>query len=210
MITPQLHLIEPTDTSLNRRSDTVSDEEIQGSRIQGIIDRMLEMSAGKGKAKEDSRQMVGLAASQLGTNKRVITIDLTADGSNKEQRLQVVINPVITERSGELVDGREGCWSCGNICGNVERFQHVTLEGVNRTGRPVRFELSEFVARIAQHETDHLDGVRFPDRIPVDQPERLHWVEPTQFEEYRQNWQNWPIICPRERWQQMKKGAAEI
>jgi len=201
---PQLHLVEPTDTRLNQPSEDVSPEEIRSAEIQGIINRMLEMSAGKGKTKEDSRQMVGLAAPQLGANKRIVTIDITADGSNKEQRLQVFINPVIAQRSEKMVNGREGCWSCGNICGNVERSQSLTLSGLDRDGNPVKFELTDFVARIAQHETDHLDGIRFPDRIPVDQPERLHWVEPAQFDEYRKNWENWPVKCPRERWEEMK------
>jgi peptide deformylase len=147
-----------------------------------------------------------MAAPQVGASKRIITIDITADGSNKEQHLQVFINPKITYRSTETMPGREGCWSCGNVCGNVERAKVVTLEGLERTGKPIKFVLTDFVARIAQHETDHLDGIRFPDRIPTDEPDRLHWVEPAQFEEYRKNWEHWPIKCPRSRWEALKAG----
>jgi Polypeptide deformylase len=71
---------------------------------------------------------------------------------------------------------------------------------------PITVELSGFTARIAQHETDHLDGIRFPDRIPVDQPDKLHWVEPEQFPDYRLNWATWKQLCPRERWEAMKQG----
>jgi peptide deformylase len=202
----RLELIEPTDPILNRVIEEVGLEEVSSPFIQGVIDRMLELSAGRGHSKHDSRQMVGLAAPQLGVNKRIITIDLTADGSNKEQTLQVVINPVITHRSTETVPGREGCWSCGNVCGNVERAKEVTLEGLARDGAPLVFRLQGFVARIAQHETDHLEGVRFPDRIPLDAPERLHWVEHDEFNKYRTQWMNWPKLCPRERWEQMKAG----
>ncbi|HSX05698.1 MAG TPA: peptide deformylase [Candidatus Saccharimonadales bacterium] len=204
---PKLALIEPTNPLLNSVAEAVKPEEIASPEVQGIIDRMLTLSAGKGHSKKDSRQMVGLAAPQLGVAKRIITIDLTADGSNKEQHLQVFINPKITHRSAETTPGREGCWSCGSICGNVERSKRVTLEGLDRNGNPINFELTDFVARIAQHETDHLEGIRFPDRIPIEAPDRLHWVKPVEFEDYRKNWQHWPVLCPRERWEALKAGS---
>jgi peptide deformylase len=198
-------LVDPTDPKLNNAAEGIKPEEISSPEIQGIIDQMLELSAGKGHSKEDSRQMVGLAAPQIGTSKCIITIDTTADGSKKEQHLQVFINPKITHRSIKTTPGREGCWSCGNICGIVERSQAVTLEGLDRNGRPITCKFTDFVARIAQHETDHLEGIRFPDRIPVDKPDRLHWVEPAEFEEYRKNWEYWPVKCPRERWEALKR-----
>lgn len=202
----KLTLVEPTNPLLNNIAAEVKAEEITSRYIQAIIDRMLELSAGRGHSKEDSRQMVGLAAPQLGASKRIITIDVTADGFNKKQNLEVFINPKITHRSKETVPGREGCWSCGNICGNVERAKAVTLEGLDRDGKPITFDLTDFVARIAQHETDHLEGIRFPDRIPIDESSRLHWVEHADFEEYRKNWEHWPIKCPRELWEALKTG----
>lgn len=201
-----LELIAPTSQSLSAVSDEVTPDELKGSYIQAVIDRMFEMAAGKGHTKQDTRQMVGLAAPQLGVNKRIILIDLTADGSNKEQHLQALINPKITKRSKETMPGREGCWSAGNICGNVERSKTVTLKALDRDSKPITLELEDFVARIAQHETDHLDGIRFPDRIPADQPDKLHWVEPVQFQDYREQWAIWPIKCTRERWTRLKAG----
>lgn len=203
----ELHLLPPTDSLLNQPAEEIKPSEITSSDVQGVIRRMLELSAGKGKSKHDSRQMVGLAAPQIGYQKRIITIDIEADGSLKEQNLQVLINPRITDRSDTAVPGREGCWSCGNVCGNVERNQSVTLEALDRNGKPVRLELTGFTARIAQHETDHLDGIRFPDRIPEDQPERLHWVNPEEFEAYRTQWQTWPHLCPRAIWLAIKYGS---
>jgi peptide deformylase len=204
---PQLILVEPIDQILNRVADEITQEEVASLQIQDIIDRMLELSAGKGHNEEDSRQMVGLAAPQLVTSKRIVTIDVTADGSNKKQNLKVFINPKITYHSKETMPGREGCWSCGNICGNVERAKVVTLEGLDRNGKHIKFDLTDFVARIAQHETDHLDGIRFPDRISIDEPDRLHWVEHAKFEEYRKNWEHWPVKCPRQLWESLKAGA---
>lgn len=200
-------LVAPTDPCLNKAAAEIEESQITSPEIQEIIDYMFALSAGKGHDKEDSRQMVGLAAPQIGVSKRIITIDVTADGANKQQTLQVFINPKITSRSAKTIPGREGCWSCGNICGNVERTKEVTLEGLDRSGTPIKARLKGFVARIAQHETDHLDGIRFPDRIPIDQPERLHWVLPSEFDEYRKNWMHRPKLCPRERWESMKAGG---
>lgn len=204
-----MNLIPPTSPILNAISKEVAKEAIELGPTQGVIDHMLQLAAGKGHNKEDSRQMVGLAAVQIGVSKRIILIDTTADGSHKSQHLQVIINPQITMRSAETLQGREGCWSCGNICGIVERAKQVTLEGVDRSGKAIKLELSDFVARIAQHEVDHLDGIRFPDRIPASKPEWLHWVEPAEFEEYRHNWQHWRTLCPREKWEQLATGTED-
>lgn len=207
--TANLELIEPSNPLLNGVSEEVGLDEVDSPFIQGVIDRMLELSAGKGHSKHDSRQMVGLAAVQLGVPKRIMTIDLTADGSNKQQTLQVVINPVIVHISHVTASGREGCWSCGNVYGNVDRATEVVLEGLDRNGNSITLNLTDFVARIAQHETDHLDGIRFPDRIPLDEPKRLHWVEPSEFDEYRQKWATWPRLCPRKRWEALKAGIRD-
>jgi peptide deformylase len=203
----KLNLVPPTDPVLNMRAREVDSDEVTSPETRVIIDRMINLAAGKGHDKEDTRQMVGLAAPQLGVSKRIIAIDLTADGSNKEQTLRVFINPRITEYSKELVPGREGCWSCGDICGNVERAENVVLEGIDRDGKPMKYDLAGFVARIAQLEVDHLDGIRFPDRIPFDKPECLHLVKPAEFEEYRKEWMHWAKFCPRETWNAMKDGS---
>ena len=100
-----LELIEPTDQILNTVASEVERSEIESPFIQGVIDRMLELSTGKGHSKHDSRQMVGLAAVQLGVAKRIITVDVTADGSNKPQNLNVLINPKIITRSEEVAPG---------------------------------------------------------------------------------------------------------
>jgi peptide deformylase len=202
-----LELVMPSDAVLSEVAQEVTPSEITTDFIQGVISRMLELSAGKGHSKSDSRQMVGLAAVQLGVSKRIVSIDVTATGQKQEQNLEIFINPKIIEHSMDLVDGREGCWSCGNVCGNVARHSRVTVEALDSSGKPFKRDFVGFVARIAQHEIDHLDGVRFPERIPVDQSYRMHWVEPAEFERYRNEWQNWPRLCSREQWESVKTGA---
>lgn len=201
-----LELVMPSDAVLSEAAQEVTPSEITTDFIQGVISRMLELSAGKGHSKSDSRQMVGLAAVQLGISKRIVSIDITATGQKQEQNLAIFINPKIIKHSEDAVDGREGCWSCGNVCGNVARYSRVTVEALDSNGKPFKQDFEGFVARIAQHEIDHLDGVRFPERIPIDQLHRLHWVEHADFERYRNEWHNWHQLCTREQWESVKSG----
>lgn len=191
---------------LNSVASELADNEIASLETQFVIDEMLRMAAGKGKDGEDTRQMVGLAAPQVGVSKRIVTIDMTATGALQEQNIVAMINPKIVGQSEEVVDGREGCWSCANFCANVPRSSHVVLEGLGRTGEHVRYELGGFVARIAQHEVDHLDGIRCIDRVPVGENWRLHRVAPNEFEDYRTQWQTWDKHFARDEWEKFRKG----
>lgn len=198
--------VEPSAPMLNLVAKEIKPEEINSRFVQKLIDYMLRLSAGKGHDESDTRQMVGLAAPQVGASIRLITVDVTADGSNKDQNLEVLINPKITYYSKDMAAGREGCWSCGDVCGIVERSQKVTIHALDKNGNPVSRNFDGFIARIAQHEIDHLDGIRFPDRVPLSKPELLHWVKPKEFQAYRTQWMNWATICPRERWEAIKTG----
>jgi len=202
-----MSLVEPTDQILNQIASPVAPPEFTSPHLRFIADRMLELAAGKGHDVKDSRQMVGLAAPQLGVSKRIIAIDVTATGTKQKQTLKILVNPTIVWKSKETVLGREGCWSCGNICGAVERAQKVRIEALDTAGKSVNILFTDFVARIAQHEIDHLDGIRFPDRIT--DSTKLHWVEPAEFERYRTHWQTWRRICPRATWDAMKIGKGD-
>ena len=100
---------------------------------------------------------IGLAAPQLGVMKRVFIFDI-------DDRLGVVCNPVIVERSDETEIDDEGCLSLPGINVPVERSIRVVCEGIDIKGSPVRIEGTDLVARMLQHETDHLDGVLIIDR----------------------------------------------
>lgn len=101
-------------------------------------------------------QGVGLAAPQLGVSARMIVVD---DGSG----LIEMINPVIIESSGNVID-EEGCLSCPEYTGQVNRFEHITVEGMDRSMKLISLECSGLLARIFQHEIDHLDGVLFMEK----------------------------------------------
>ena len=108
---------------------------------------------------------VGLAAPQVGVSERLIVVEYGDDEDETvPKKLYVVINPEIVTASEEKVEGVEACLSIPQIAGEVERHEKIVVKGYNRHGQPVKFKLEDWVARIFQHEIDHLDGVLFTDR----------------------------------------------
>jgi peptide deformylase len=114
---------------------------------------------------------VGLAAPQVAISQRIAVIeyaevpaDAPPDAEPPEPKLYVVVNPEIVARSDEMVDGSEGCLSIPGYAGSVLRHQAVTVKALNRRGRPIKVKARGWLARIFQHEIDHLDGVLFIDR----------------------------------------------
>jgi peptide deformylase len=108
---------------------------------------------------------VGLAAPQVNARQRVIVVEY-GDEEDEEapRKLYTVVNPEITRRSNETVFGIEGCLSVPEFVGEVERAEEVTVKGQNPYGKPMKIKASGWLARIFQHEIDHLDGVLFLDR----------------------------------------------
>lgn len=101
---------------------------------------------------------VGLAGPQVGVSSRIFTFD---DGQTGPC---VVINPVLSDAVGE-VQGEEGCLSIPGPYRLTARAAAITCSGVDLNGEPVRFEAEGLLARIFQHETDHLDGTLYIDRL---------------------------------------------
>jgi peptide deformylase len=107
---------------------------------------------------------VGLAAPQVGVSQRVIIVEYGEDeDEDAPVKLYVIVNPEITRFSPEKVIGTEGCLSIPGFQGDVERSESVTVKGFNRHGQPLRLKATGWLARIFQHEIDHLDGVLFID-----------------------------------------------
>lgn len=102
----------------------------------------------------------GLAAPQIGVLLRVFTYD--CDGE-----LGHLINPVL-DLSEEMQDGPEGCLSLPDLTFNTKRAESVVAKGMNMYGEPVVLKGSDFLARCVQHETDHLDGILFIDRLDAE------------------------------------------
>ncbi len=108
---------------------------------------------------------VGLAAPQVNVPLRVIVVEFGDEENDAApQKLFTLINPEIVRNSQEMVIGTEGCLSIPGFVGEVERMENITVKGQNRYGKPVRIKAAGWLARIFQHEIDHLDGVLFTDR----------------------------------------------
>lgn len=101
----------------------------------------------------------GLAAPQVGVLKRLIVVDVP------DHSLYVLANPKIVEASEEKVLGVEGCLSIPGIEAEVERAKYVRVEGLNLKGEEISIDAEDLLARVFQHEIDHLDGVLFIDHL---------------------------------------------
>lgn len=112
---------------------------------------------------------VGLAAPQIGLSERLIVIEYyekEEDEENEEvpKKVWAMINPEIIKSSEETMMGVEGCLSIPGLVGEVERHAEVQVKGLNRHGKPMKVKAKGWLARIFQHEIDHLNGVMFTDR----------------------------------------------
>lgn len=111
---------------------------------------------------------VGLAAPQIGRNDRIIIIDADALKDNFPDcagRKYVLVNPEMEVLDGEMVSRGEGCLSLPGINENVKRVEHIRLKWVDENHQPHEEEITGFVARIVQHEMDHLEGTLYIDRV---------------------------------------------
>ncbi len=100
---------------------------------------------------------VGLAAPQVGIGKRIIVV------RHERDTVLELINPVVLKAAG-IETGSEGCLSCPGLYGEVERAAEVEVEGLNREGKKIRINGEGLLARILQHEIDHLNGILFVDK----------------------------------------------
>ena len=105
---------------------------------------------------------VGLAANQVGSLHRVFVANPSED--HDPSKLLVVINPELVESQGEFIS-EEGCLSIPEFRDEVRRARRVLVRGLDRNERPIQVEGEDLLARIFQHEIDHLNGVLFVDRL---------------------------------------------
>jgi peptide deformylase len=127
-------------------------------KTKALIEDMIEtMRAASG---------LGLAAPQVHISERVFVYQVG------EEPADALVNPVILEAEGEEL-GVEGCLSIPKLQGEVPRAKRVVVSGLNRSGKSVKIAAEDLLARVFQHEIDHLDGVLFIDRSD---PSTWHWL----------------------------------
>jgi peptide deformylase len=110
----------------------------------------------------------GLAAPQIGVSLRVVIFGMDYNPRYPDAApvpYTVLINPVVTPLGTDVEDDWEGCLSVPGMRGVVPRYKHVRYTGVDASGQPVDRTVSDFHARVVQHEVDHLDGILYPRRI---------------------------------------------
>ncbi len=140
------------DPVLRQRADEVTD--IDARLVRLVDDMFTTMYDAPG---------VGLAAPQVGVQKRFFIYDLDhGDGQ------QVLINPVVEESDGEW-EFTEGCLSIPGLHFDIVRPRRIHVTGVDLEGREVSLEADDYLARVIQHELDHLDGVLMLERLDEDQ-----------------------------------------
>jgi len=145
---------------LRQKAQPVPVDDIRSAGIQRLIDDMVETMR--------EYDGAGLAANQVHTLLQIAVIEVDANPRYPEAAsipLTVLINPVVTPLGEEREDGWEGCLSVPDMRGMVSRHTAVRLEGYDREGNPMDVVAKDFFARVIQHETDHLNGIVYVDRM---------------------------------------------
>ena len=141
---------------LRERARALDRSDLKSAVVQRLIDDMIDTM--------HEYSGVGLAAPQVHEDVRLF-VALLDDDPDAKSEATAVINPEIVPVSNDVAEGWEGCLSIPDIRGMVPRYTNIVVRGLDREGRPRELPLTGFSARVAQHETDHLDGVLFFDRM---------------------------------------------
>ena len=141
---------------LRERARPLTKSELRDRLMQKLIDDMIDTM--------HEYHGVGLAAPQVHEGFRLFVALLDEEPGPKSEAT-VIVNPEIVPSGAATEEGWEGCLSIPDIRGMVPRFTDITVSALDRSGKAVELSLKNFPARVAQHETDHLDGVLFFDRM---------------------------------------------
>ncbi len=153
-----LQIIQPDNPQLRCKASRVSDF---GADFQALVEDMIETL--------HDAPGLGLAAPQVARGLRIVMARLPDDEESMEEfgdeagKLYVIVNPMITRRGAEMSSGVEGCLSLPGLLGEVERHDSIEVTGQDRHGKPLRLGASGCLARVFQHEIDHLDGILYID-----------------------------------------------
>lgn len=146
------------DPILRRKANKVADF---GNNLQKLVDDMVETML--------DAPGVGLAAPQVAVSQRLLVVRLPDDEESQKEYgkeagvLYVLANPEIIKASKDMVEGVEACLSIPGFFGKVDRHESVTIKAQDRHGKPIRIKASGWLARVFQHEIDHLNGQLYID-----------------------------------------------
>ena len=146
--------------ALRARARAIDRGEIKSAAVQKLIDDMIETMT--------EYHGVGLAAPQVHEGMRIFVAAIGPEEEEQERpeaETLVIVNPEITPIGSDVFEDWEGCLSIPDIRGRVSRSREVRLRGLSRKGERLDQIWQGFSARVVQHETDHLDGILFVDRM---------------------------------------------
>ena len=150
-----MKIIQPDNPILRQRAQEVTEFDDDLRRLVKDMLRTLHIASG-----------VGLAAPQVAVSQRVIVVQMPDDEETYGEgsgQLFVVVNPGIIKSSNSMLDGVEGCLSMPGYLGDVSRSDQIVVIGQDEYGKPLRIRARGWLARVFQHEIDHLDGRLFID-----------------------------------------------
>lgn len=148
----QLKIVTYPDKFLKKPTKPV--ENIDGKLLEAVRNMGETMYAAPG---------VGLAAIQVGLDQSMLVYDISP--ADEKGHLNLLINPRIVAKEGEIISENEGCLSVPDYRADVKRYASVLVEGYDGDEKPVRIEAHDLLAIVLQHEIDHLKGTLFIDRI---------------------------------------------
>ena len=144
--------------ALRARARAIEPGDIRSATVQRIIDDMIETMI--------EYRGVGLAAPQVREGVRLFVASLdAADDDKPDSEPLVLINPELTPVGSDVVEDWEGCLSIPDIRGRVPRGREIKVRAFDRHGERIELTACDYRARVIQHETDHLDGILFVDRM---------------------------------------------
>jgi peptide deformylase len=141
---------------LRTRARPIEPRELKTVLLQKLIDDMIETM--------DEYTGVGLAAPQVHESLRIFVAHLDPEGRGQGEPLAIV-NPEIEVVGNDIIEGWEGCLSIPDIRGRVPRAAQIRVSALDRQGKRIEINTRDFPARVIQHETDHLNGILFFDRM---------------------------------------------
>jgi peptide deformylase len=158
---------------LRQKARALEPTEVRTPAFQKLVDDMMETMY--------EYEGIGLAAPQVHESVRLFVAGVEGSGDNL--KVLPFINPVIEPLTTELAEDWEGCLSIPDLRGKVPRPRDVLIRALDRRGKPFEMALKNYPARVVQHETDHLDGLLFLDRMRTF--ETLTFLE--EFQRYQSN-----------------------
>jgi len=157
----KLEIIKQPADILQQRTEEITQERLESYELQTLIDNMIETMY--------SADGVGLAGPQVNKNKRITIIsshaleDIDHELIDNSEDLPL-INPYWEKLNKRQTVDQEACLSIPNTFGKVKRWKNIEVKALDRNGNKLKFEASNYLARVVQHEVDHLEGVLFTEK----------------------------------------------